>query len=79
MSFKLEIKCDVCHFATLEPSTRCQECEEITTSILEAVKSIFHDDQPKLDKQGFVKVYGEDWSDMVLLLAALTECEELGG
>jgi hypothetical protein len=54
------------------------DCEEITTKILELAKSIFHDDQPEIDDEGFVKVWGEDWSDIVSYLEDLAEVEDMG-
>jgi hypothetical protein len=83
MSIELEIECDVCKlptsYSSTPPTVRCIDCEEITGKILELVKSIFHQDEPEVyvDQEGFVKVWGEDWFEMVSHLADLTELEEM--
>ena len=81
MSIELEIECDVCKlptsYSTTPPTVRCVDCEQVTSAIINLVRQIFHDDMPTPDKEGFVKVWHEDWTEMVSLLADLAELEEL--
>ena len=73
----IEIECDVCGLWGSSPTVRCRLCEETMTEIISLAREIFHDDMPTPDKEGFVKVRGDDWEEMVSLLADLAELEEM--
>ena len=78
MGINLDIECDVCGLWGSSPTVRCRLCEETMTEIISLAREIFHDDMPTPDKEGFVKVRGDDWLEMASMLAHLKKSQEMG-